>query len=231
MDNMILKNGLTSQQMLIVQSEVSNNKKSAGVMYLLWFFFGGIGGHRYYLGDVGRGIAMTFTLGGLGVWALIDVFFIGGRLKKKIDVLELEAINKVTMMSNANVNNSVDVLARNKRITNTIVEQDDEDCDDEDDSEFNIVGVTFDNNDGENRQKILKKCSVGDLIELRVTKYKGKPAVEVWSSHGQIGNISSDDSEDVSERIGDGRITRAEISAIFGGAKDKPNIGCAIITE
>lgn len=85
--------------MAIVQSEVEKNKKSAVVMYLLWWFTGVLGGHRYYLGDVGRGIAMTFTLGGLGIWAFFDVFFIGGRLRHKTEKIELEAINRIKAMS------------------------------------------------------------------------------------------------------------------------------------
>lgn len=36
-----------------------NAAKSAGVAYLLWFFFGTLGGHRYYLGNVGLGVLMT----------------------------------------------------------------------------------------------------------------------------------------------------------------------------
>ncbi|MEM5614188.1 TM2 domain-containing protein [Staphylococcus pseudintermedius] len=57
-------------------------------MWLLWFFTGGIGGHRYYLGDIGYAIAMTFTLGGLGFWSLIDAFLISGRLRKKTKEIE-----------------------------------------------------------------------------------------------------------------------------------------------
>lgn len=58
-------------------------KKSTPVTWVLWIFFGAIGGHRYYLGDTGRGIAMTLTLGGLGFWALLDAFFIPRRLREK----------------------------------------------------------------------------------------------------------------------------------------------------
>lgn len=68
-------------------------------MYLLWFFTGGIGGHRYYLGDIGYAIAMTLTLGGLGLWTLIDVFLIGKRLEVKTAQLEREIIEKVKAMS------------------------------------------------------------------------------------------------------------------------------------
>jgi len=65
-----------------IQMQYDNEKKSAGVAYALWFFFGVVGGHRFYAGDIGYALGMLFTLGGLGVWALIDVFLIGTRIKE-----------------------------------------------------------------------------------------------------------------------------------------------------
>jgi TM2 domain-containing membrane protein YozV len=47
--------------------------KSLGVAFLLWFFLGAFGAHRFYLG-VPRRWLMALTLGGVGFWALIDVF-------------------------------------------------------------------------------------------------------------------------------------------------------------
>lgn len=44
--------------------------------FLLCFFFGFLGVHRFYVGKVGTGIAQIFTLGGLGIWALIDLIMI-----------------------------------------------------------------------------------------------------------------------------------------------------------
>jgi TM2 domain-containing membrane protein YozV len=64
-------------------------------MYVLWFLTGGVGGHRYYLGDIGYALGMTFTLGGLSLWCLIDVFLIGKRLEGKTEVLENDIIQKV----------------------------------------------------------------------------------------------------------------------------------------
>lgn len=95
MDNLLLKRDLTAEQLVMVDAEVERRKKSKLIMYLLWFFTGGIGGHRYYLGDIGYAAGMTFTLGGLGFWTLIDVFLIGKRLEIKTAEVERDAIIKV----------------------------------------------------------------------------------------------------------------------------------------
>jgi len=43
---------------------------------LLCFFFGVFGAHRFYVGKVGTGILMLITIGGLGIWAMIDFILI-----------------------------------------------------------------------------------------------------------------------------------------------------------
>ncbi len=40
--------------------------------FLLCFFLGILGAHRFYVGKIGTGILQLVTLGGLGIWALID---------------------------------------------------------------------------------------------------------------------------------------------------------------
>ena len=40
--------------------------------FLLAFFLGVFGAHRFYVGKIGTGFLMLFTFGGLGIWATID---------------------------------------------------------------------------------------------------------------------------------------------------------------
>ncbi len=51
---------------------------------LLCFFLGAFGIHRFYVGKIGTGILMLLTLGGLGIWALIDfIMIVCGSFKDK----------------------------------------------------------------------------------------------------------------------------------------------------
>ena len=43
---------------------------------ILAFFFGVFGVHRFYAGKVGTGILQLCTIGGLGIWAIIDFIMI-----------------------------------------------------------------------------------------------------------------------------------------------------------
>ncbi len=48
--------------------------KELVVAYLLWFFLGVLGGHKFYLGRTGMGVFYLLTAGGLWIGWFIDLF-------------------------------------------------------------------------------------------------------------------------------------------------------------
>ena len=51
---------------------------------LLCFFLGVFGAHRFYVGKVGTGLLQLFTLGGLGIWWLVDmILLVSGEFRDK----------------------------------------------------------------------------------------------------------------------------------------------------
>jgi len=54
-------------------SAQSSGGESQLVALLLCIFVGGLGIHRFYLGYIGIGIIQLLTLGGCGIWSLIDL--------------------------------------------------------------------------------------------------------------------------------------------------------------
>jgi TM2 domain-containing membrane protein YozV len=56
------------------------SEKQGPVALLLCFFLGVLGAHRFYVGKMGSGILMLVTLGGFGIWALVDfVMIVAGK--------------------------------------------------------------------------------------------------------------------------------------------------------
>ena len=53
-----------------------NEQKSFTVTILLAVFFGWSGAHRFYTGHIATGVLQLLTLGGCGLWTLIDFIMI-----------------------------------------------------------------------------------------------------------------------------------------------------------
>ncbi len=72
---------------------LQNQLKESSTTYLFYFFFGA---HYAYLGKWGTQILFWLTIGGLGIWAIIDLFRISSLVKKHNSPIfaEIERLEK-----------------------------------------------------------------------------------------------------------------------------------------
>lgn len=90
------KADLTSQELSILQIELEKRGKNKLVTYLLWWFLGILGGHRFYLGNTGLAVAqLLLSWATCGIWWIIDVFLIGKELDKYNAQVENDIINEI----------------------------------------------------------------------------------------------------------------------------------------
>jgi TM2 domain-containing membrane protein YozV len=55
-------------------SDFSPRSRLVALLYCI--LLGWIGVHRFYVGKIGTGFLMVLTIGGLGIWTLIDLILI-----------------------------------------------------------------------------------------------------------------------------------------------------------
>ena len=106
---------LTTEQQMLVEQRLNNEKKSVGIAYLLWFFFGGLGVHRFYLGRTGSGVAMLlltilglvllavyvgiFLLLALVIWLIVDIFLIPSIVEADSKAKRLMIANEIGIIT------------------------------------------------------------------------------------------------------------------------------------
>ncbi|WP_243648687.1 TM2 domain-containing protein [Hazenella coriacea] len=118
---MEIKSNLTTQELLIVNSEFEKRKKSMAIAYILCVFLGLVGAHRFYTGNVGSAIAMLVCFVGacfieliaglilpiigfffgviffspLFIWFIIDLVWLHGRVNEINIGIEKEILQHV----------------------------------------------------------------------------------------------------------------------------------------
>ena len=112
---------LSTEQLMLVEQRLSNEKKSIGIVYLLWLLFGALGIHRFYLGKTRSALGMlvltilggstlavsigafisigAFFLIALAVWLLVDAFLIPGMIKADAQAKRLTIANEIHNMT------------------------------------------------------------------------------------------------------------------------------------
>ena len=80
--NELLRNRVITQEEFDLQKEKMLNSTSSTTstdwltLFLLTFFVGVLGVHRFYTGKIGTGFLMLITLGGFGIWFLVDLILV-----------------------------------------------------------------------------------------------------------------------------------------------------------
>ena len=75
-DRVITKEEFDSQKEKLLNSSTTTSTTDWLTLFLLTFFVGVLGVHRFYVGKIGTGFLMLLTLGGLGVWFLVDLILV-----------------------------------------------------------------------------------------------------------------------------------------------------------
>jgi TM2 domain-containing membrane protein YozV len=84
----------------LIQIAALDYKKPV-IALVLGITLGPFGADRFYIGDIGLGIAKLCTCGGLYLWWLIDMFLIMGETRKKNYYLLMNTLNT---LGNSSIN-------------------------------------------------------------------------------------------------------------------------------
>lgn len=78
-----------------------------------------------------------------------------------------------------------------------------------------VAGVTFKNNDGTDRQKIISKLYVGEELKLFPYKHEGKNAVYVMTLNNKIvGNIPAENTTEICNKINSNKIEKITVKEV-----------------
>ena len=75
-DRVITQEEFDLQKEKLLSSTSSTTSTDWLTLFLLTFFVGVLGVHRFYTGKIGTGFLMLITLGGFGVWFLVDLILV-----------------------------------------------------------------------------------------------------------------------------------------------------------
>lgn len=109
---------LSIEQQILIEQRITNSGKSIVAAYLLWFFFGGLGAHRFYLDKpdsaammlilaVGGFVTVLFNFVGfvalaiVYIWCFVDIFLIPGLIQEQKEKLRQSLTVEAMAANNA----------------------------------------------------------------------------------------------------------------------------------
>lgn len=126
--NLIAKQDFTTNEMQLLQSEMSKRETNSTLAWVLWFFLGTLGGHRFLLGEKTTGaIMLILTLMGwatswlligflilpvVWIWWIVDAFNLSKMIDKRNESVESEIVQQILHLRQISKN---DELASTKQ--------------------------------------------------------------------------------------------------------------------
>ena len=97
---LMLAADLTAREQAIFATEIAEVRKEKAVAFLLTFFLGAFGGHRFYMGEIGLGVLYLLFFWTLipALIAFIELFLIFGRVDRYNQRKSQELISKIKLM-------------------------------------------------------------------------------------------------------------------------------------
>ena len=133
-----LKRNLSEHELSVLDSELAKYKKSTALAYVLWFFLGGLGIHKFYIGKTEMGIFYLLLVGGiivgaitgmskeigpamviagscglvLGILLLVDLFTIPRQIRRTYVKAERQIVGKIKSTPKDSISLTSDSSAR-----------------------------------------------------------------------------------------------------------------------
>lgn len=92
---------LSTDQQILIETRIANERKSVGVAYALWFFLWFVSAHRFYLGKPQTAILQIislFLIVGF-IWLIIDAFLIPDMVRQHTAKLRTRMTENVVAFS------------------------------------------------------------------------------------------------------------------------------------
>lgn len=88
--------------------------------------------------------------------------------------------------------------------------------------EFKVAGVSYRNDDGTERQDLIKEIKAGKQVKITITpyQYNGKPAFGVYADGKQLGNVPSDLVDEIQKAYKPGYVVTEY--KVLGSGKEAP---------
>ena len=105
-NNIMKKSQLDARELLLMESEIKNQGKNMVVAYILWYFLGLFGAHRFYIKKTGSAVTqliLSITIVGLiatSIWWIVDAFLVHTWVKDHNRVVENHIIDNILNQKN-----------------------------------------------------------------------------------------------------------------------------------